>query len=130
VNDTTNAKSRTRPDAEAVAAALRRRRYRFSDEAELQTAIAQVFDAEGIAYTREFDLGPAGRVDFMLAAGLAVEVKVHDSPSKVARQAVAYCGSDLVSFLVVVTARARAANLPSEIMGKPVLTVALWKGLL
>ena len=48
---------------------------RISAEYDLQKKIATVFDAAGIEYDKEHNLGHGNRVDFLPATGIAVVVK-------------------------------------------------------
>ena len=111
----------------AVVGSLRRRRFNYQNEKELQAGIEAALKADGVGFEREFQLGDAGVVDFFVGGFLAVEVKIKGSPSEVARQLLRYAARDEVRALVLVTGRAALATLPGELMGKPLHLVELWR---
>lgn len=116
-------------EAGAVAAALNGCRFAYSSEKDLQEGVAQALLEAGLLFERERSLGKYGVVDF-LAGRTAVEIKTQGSPSEVARQLIRYCECPDVDALVLVTGRVRLGRLPAELAGKPVVVVALWKGML
>jgi hypothetical protein len=76
--------------------------FHTADEKELQLLMAQVFDDEGIAYQREYDLGAHGIVDFYID-GIGFELKVKGQKSAVYRQCRRYCEHEEIHALVLVT---------------------------
>lgn len=111
--------------------ALRAYRFMAVDEAEIQNQIAAVLVREGVSFTREFSLGPAaGRIDFLLDAGVGIEVKVQGSPSSVIRQLFRYAKTDTIRQLVLVSRRAQHRSIRGPIAGKPLHVVHLTGGLL
>jgi hypothetical protein len=113
-----------------LAASLRRRRFNYQNEKELQAGIESVLKADGFDFVREHPLGDAGVVDFFVSGFLAVEVKIKGSPSEVARQLLRYAGRDEVKAVVLVTGRSALSALPGALMGKPLLLVELWRSFL
>jgi hypothetical protein len=110
---------------DAVATALRRHRFRFGAEHELQEGIAQVLSTASIAFRREVRLSDEDRIDFLCEGGVGLEVKVDGSLAALTRQLHRYAQSAEVRALVVVTSRVRLSALPREINGKAVEVVTL-----
>jgi hypothetical protein len=110
-----------------LVASLRRRRFNYQNEKDLQSAIETVMVSDGFAFDREHDLGDAGCVDFFVSGFLGVEIKIKGSPSEVARQLLRYAGRDEVKGLLLVTGRAALASLPQVLLGKPIHLVELWR---
>lgn len=92
--------------AEAIVAAIRRRRFRYSSEVELQEAIATVLAADGFPVEREVRLDRYSRID-LLTGGVGVEIKVAGRESSVLRQLARYAEHDAIAALVLVTNRSR-----------------------
>jgi hypothetical protein len=103
------------------------RRYRFTDEKELQEGIARVLTLERLAFERELVLGSKDRVDFMVGA-IGVEVKIGGGLAAVTRQLHRYAQHDRVEELLLVSSRMQLANLPPTLNGKPVRVLALLTG--
>jgi hypothetical protein len=111
----------------AIVRALTRRRFRASNERELQDCIAQAFAFEllsenGPAFRREVRLSSADVVDFMVE-DVAVEVKMQGSLAAVTRQLHRYAQHDDVRALVLVTSLQRLGNQPEQMNGKPLRVV-------
>lgn len=111
----------------ALARLLKEYRYNFGDEATLQDGIEKVLKDNRIRFKREFRLGDAGIIDFMVGR-IGLEVKIKGSPSAVGRQVVDYLGSPKLDEIVVVTSRILAASYlrVPELVGKKVTVVDLW----
>ncbi len=107
--------------------ALRKYQFNFSNEAELQDGIEEVLKAQGCQFDRERALRDAGVIDFLLAGGIGIEVKIKGSPVLVTRQLLRYAGCTEVKELVLVTARSRLGDLPATLQGKRVTVVSLWE---
>ncbi len=107
--------------------ALRGCRFNFSNEADLQEGIEEVLTARGWRFEREHALEGAGVIDFLLAGGIGIEVKIKGSPVLVTRQLLRYAGCTEVKELVLVTARSRLGDLPDTLQGKRVTVVSLWE---
>lgn len=112
-----------------VLAALQQLRVQLvSDEYELQAKIKQCFDDAGIAYEKEFRLGPRCRVDFLVHGVVVVEVKrgvEKPNQRRVMGQLGRYAAFDAVQALVLVVDR--NLHLPPEIHGKPCVSLGLNK---
>jgi hypothetical protein len=111
----------------AVVASLRKRRFNYQNEKDLQAGIEAVLKADKIDFVREHPLGDAGIVDFFVGGFLGIEVKIKGSPSEVARQLLRYAGRDEVKVLVLVTGRSALSALPKTMLGKPLMLVELWR---
>lgn len=106
---------------------LRRFRMAQTTERELQNAIETVLQQEGFDFEREAELGPQDRPDFLLADGVALEVKVLGTPSSVERQLRRYAEHASVHAVLLVTTRYNHRP-PAELEGKPVLTLCVGGG--
>lgn len=111
-----------------VRQAIEAYRYTFTDEKELQTALADALGRAGLVFQREVVLSPRDRVDFLLEPGVVVEVKIDGGLSDLTRQLYRYAQLERVQALVVVTSRARLVNVPGTMNGKPALVVELRGG--
>lgn len=100
-------------------------RFTFRNEDELQYAIAEMLETEGLAVEREVRLDHHGRID-ILVDGIGIEIKIKGSEVSVSRQLQRYAASDRVRELVLVTHRAVLSNIPDWIEDKPVTVV--WIG--
>lgn len=107
--------------AAAVAAVLRRYRFRYQTEDDLQAAILVALERNGIEARREVRLGSRHRVD-LLAGGVVVEVKVQGSDADVRRQLLRYAAEDACDGIVLVTNRV-GHRPPETLVGKPVEVV-------
>jgi hypothetical protein len=107
-----------------VVAALAARSFRFADEAQLQTAIAEALDADGIAFEREARLDGKNRIDFLIGR-VGLEVKVAGSLSNITEQLMRYAARDEIDALVLVTSRLQHDRMPLKLRGKPLTVVAL-----
>lgn len=110
-----------------VIASLRKRRFNYQNEKDLQAGVEAVLKSDGFDFVREHQLGDAGVVDFFVSGFLGVELKIKGSPSEVARQLLRYAGRDEVKALVLVTGRAALSALPETMLGKPLMLVELWR---
>lgn len=104
-----------------VADALRRFRFRYVTEDDLQAAIYDALD--GFAPVREARIDARNRVD-VLVGRVAVEVKTAGSAADVRRQLERYARCESIDGIVLVTNRARHV-FPSEVGGKPLEVVSL-----
>lgn len=110
----------------AVADVIRRFRFRYANERELQDAIADALRSRGYSVEREARLDTHSRVD-LLVGRVVVEVKVAGAVGAVRRQLDRYAASERVGALVLVTTRARHVY-PDTIGGKPLEVVSLLLG--
>lgn len=96
----------------------------------VQQAIADVLRGQrpAIAFAREVRLDKANRIDFMVGA-IGIEVKVGGGISAVIRQLHRYAEFATVSELVLVSARASLARVPTELNGKRVRVALLLGGI-
>ncbi len=115
-------------ETDAVVLALRKRRFNYSGEKELQEGVEQVLSEEAIPFEREKILPDgAGTIDFLVDGRIGIEIKIKGSPSEVTRQLLRYCECVQVGELVLVTARVTLGKLPPEILGKKLTVVNLWR---
>lgn len=103
-----------------IARAVRAARFNCSNEAELQAAIATVFEAAGIGFEREVRLTAKDRIDFLCAGGLGVEVKVGGDAAHVLRQLHRYAQRPEVLALMLITTRATHRTIATDLNGKHV----------
>lgn len=108
---------------EDLGRALMGRRFTYTNEDELQQAIATVLHEEGYHPVREVRLDPRSRIDFMVDT-VGIEVKIHGSKDAHYRQVRRYLEHTEVGGLLLVTAR-QAPDLPSTLNGKPVAVLSL-----
>lgn len=114
----------------ALIAALKRTRFLYSNEKELQDGIAAALTAAKLPFEREVKLAEGDIIDFMVCGDVGIEVKIKGSPSEVARQLLRYAGHDKIQALVLVTGRAALAAVPDVLLGKPLHRVELWRSML
>ena len=105
-------------------------RFNCAREEDLQEGIRRVLVKASVPFKREFPLGDAGRIDFLVCGSIGLEVKVKGSNSEVIRQIQRYAERPEITEIVVVTTRAVHINLPSRLRGKPVTVVCLWEAAL
>lgn len=114
-------------------------RYAFANEAELQAGLAEVFTRAEVPFEREVNLDKVregfrlllGRVDFLVADSIALEVKVDGSSLQASRQLYRYAESPRVRGLVLVTSRGRHRTVISALRtvgGKPFVVANAFKG--
>lgn len=121
----------TRVRAAEIVKLIGAHRFTFRNEDELQYAIAEMLESEGLDVKREVrlehrsDLDARYRID-MLVDQVGIEVKIKGSEVSVARQLQHYAGCDGIDELVLVTHRAALSNIPNWIADKPVFVV--WIG--
>ena len=109
--------------AKAIADVLRRHRFNYSDEDQLQEGIAGALTAAGFEPEREVRLNGRSRID-LLVGRVGIEVKVAGKPGAVAGQLSRYASCEQIEGLVLVTSRVRH-RMPLEMEGKPVEVVQL-----
>ena len=100
-------------------ALLLRHVFRFTNERDLQDGIALALTAASIPFTREHRLGTTDRVDFLIAPGIAVEIKVDGSLMALLRQVQRYASHASVQSIVAIGTPAWLTKLPVEISGNP-----------
>lgn len=107
-----------------IAGLLASHGYVYTCEDDLQRAIAEILDREGIDYERE-SRGAAGRIDFRVG-GVGLEVKCAGALADTLRQLSRYAVSgDYPGGLILATSLRRLARLPDEIAGTPVRAVVM-----
>lgn len=114
-----------------IAKALVGFRFRFNNEKELQAGVFQALTALQQPFVPEHQLNPQDRIDFFLPEeGVGIEIKTNDSKggaglAAVTRQLWRYAKCEEIKSLVLITTRSKHRDLPTEILGKPVLVVYL-----
>jgi len=115
--------------ASVVEHAIRRTRFRFARETDLQDGLERLFKSHPFTYQREVNLGEFGTIDFVLDLdtpfALGVEVKIDGALSAVTRQLHRYCQSDKVGAVMLVTSRIQLDRMPDRMCGKEVYVVPL-----
>jgi hypothetical protein len=99
--------------------------FHFSNEYDLQAGIAKLLTDEGVAFEREVRINKQDRLDFLTAAGIAIEVKVDGTLASVTRQLYRYATRPEVNQIILVTTRSKHRQLPQAINGKPLYLVQL-----
>lgn len=102
--------------------------YRYANEAELHTGIAQVLTGAGVPFQHEFVAGPRDRYDFLVDSGIVIEAKSKGSLSSALLQCARYLKRDDVSVVVLVTTRSWGKVAPTyttKDTQKSILTVRL-----
>lgn len=110
-----------------IVAVIGAHRFNYSDEDQLQEALAGALRSRGFTVEREAILNARDRID-LLVARVGIEVKVASDVRRVRAQITRYCASDLLDGLVLVTNRARHAQLAGTYNGKPVAVASLIAG--
>ncbi len=114
--------------SEAIAAevalvreALETIRQPVAAEAKLQEFVAGALTGAGVAFSREVDLGAAGRIDFLTAGGVGIEVKIAGGRNEVLRQLLDYAQVEAVRALVLYTTRSLHVIGADSLNGKPAI---------
>lgn len=114
-----------------LAVTLSKYRFNFSNEKELQAGMAKAFAQLDEPFVREHRLSDEDIVDFYWPGKrVGVEAKIDHSLSDLTRQLFRYCQHESVLGILVVTSKARLANLPEEMSNKPVRCYSLLGSLL
>jgi hypothetical protein len=100
-------------------------RYNLTSEETIQVGIAEALRKGGYEFEREARLSPTERLDFLVAGGVAIEVKRHGSRTELLRQLSRYTEFEAVRELLVVTARSQLSDLPLELHDKPLECLVL-----
>lgn len=111
----------------AVARAIETRRFRFTDEDELQAGLHVALAEEGLSFTREVVLSTRDRIDLLedgegLPGGaIGIEVKIAGTLGGIARQAERYAEHARIGAVVLVTSRMQHTTLrkANVAKGKP-----------
>lgn len=111
-----------------LAAIIRRHRYRYANETELQTGIAAVLADAGVNVRREVRLSDRDRIDLFTPAGIGIEVKVDGQHRDVWRQLRRYAATGQLRELLLVTTRARHVIDAATHLGPVPVTVLLLRG--
>jgi hypothetical protein len=101
-----------------VLSAIRRARFRYVTEKDLQDGLEMLFKRLGIPYQREVHLGAAGVIDFVIDGDCGLEVKIKGGRNPVLAQLERYAERDEVKTLTLVTARSQLTRMPTTIKGK------------
>jgi len=98
----------------------------FTNEDELQAALAEALAAADIGSEREVKLSDRrSRIDLLGPDGVGLEVKVDGSWADVLRQLTRYAKCDEIKELILVTTRAKHHHLPAALEGKPLHLLSL-----
>lgn len=115
-------------DVAAIVQAIRKHRFNYANEKDLQEGLEHVLKEHAIPFEREKILGGKfGTIDFLVDGRIGIEIKIKGSPSAVGRQLIRYFECETISELVLLTGRAKLGNLPKEILGKKLTVVTLWE---
>lgn len=116
-------------DMVSVIAALENKRFRFCSEIDLQNGIEQVLKQSGLAYEREKHLTERDRPDFMVGAGLAIEVKIKGTLAQALRQISRYTDHQRIDAVLLVGTPYWMRDVPQTINGKPIYAMRLTSSL-
>jgi predicted SpoU family rRNA methylase len=105
---------------------MRRSPLVLKDEKSVQEGIETLLNSYGFDFKREVRLSGKDIVDFMLAGGIAVEVKLGGRPMPIYKQCERYCEHEQVKALVLMTSK--TMGFPPEVKGKPCYYVSLSTG--
>lgn len=105
-------------------AMLRKYRFTFKNELELQDGIQEVLTLNHVSHRREARLNDSDRPDF-LVGDIVIEVKVGGALSEVIRQLHRYAHSPDVKGILLVSSKARHGGVPMFLNGKPVQVMSL-----
>ena len=114
-----------------LAGALVSFRFRYNNEKELQVGVFSALTQLEVPFIPEHPLNPQDRIDFYIPVEkIGIECKTQDSRggaglTAVTRQLWRYAKSDDISSLILITTRSKHRDLPTEILGKPLLVVYL-----
>lgn len=114
----------------ALADLLERHRFRCGSEHELQDGIEHVLTGAGVAFGREMALSLPDRPDFLIAGGIALEVKTKGSLQDLLRQVSRYALHDSVKAVLCVGTPAWLSRVPGSLHGKQLVSVRLLSSLL
>lgn len=109
-------------EAQTIITRLRTIRLPVGNELDMQDCVGLALLDLGVDCQREHSFGPADRVDFFTASGLAIELKIDGTRNAVLRQLMRYADHDSVKSLLLITACARHLGMPPTIRNKPLTT--------
>lgn len=96
-------------------------RFNFSNEKDLQAGLDKVFRKTGEVFFPEHRLSDEDIVDFYFPGKkIGIEAKIDHSLSDLTRQIHRYVQHESILGILVVTSKARLANLPEEMNHKPI----------
>lgn len=106
---------------EHLSKVLSKYRFNFSNEKDLQAGMGKVFASIGEEFVAEYHLSDEDIVDFYFPTKkIGVEAKIDHSLSDLTRQLFRYAQHESILGILVVTSKARLANLPEEMNHKPI----------
>jgi hypothetical protein len=112
--------------SEDIGTELRRRKFRFVNEEELQQQIAAVLEGLGVSFKREFRFNATDRVDFWIPeTGTAIEVKIKGGIAEVRRQLIRYSRHKEVKEVILASSRRQHA-VNAEVNGSRIWSLNLW----
>jgi len=110
---------------------LKQYNFNYTNEAELQCGIKEVFGTIDEPFVSECILSKDDRIDFYWPGPqIGVEVKIKHSLSALTRQVHRYVQHESIKGILVVSGKARLNQIPHTINGKPVLIHSLMGSLL
>lgn len=114
-----------------ITALLSKYRFNFTNEKELQAGMAIAFRKLEEPFEAEYRLSDQDIVDFYWPnKKVGLEAKIDHSLSDLIRQVHRYCQHESILGILVVTSKARLANLPEEMSNKPIRCHSLLGSLL
>ena len=114
----------------ALLKVLQRHRYRCGSERELQDGLEHVLAAAGVPYERERALSKPDRPDFVVAGGIAIEVKTKGSLQDLLRQVSRYAQHTEVRAVLCVGTPSWLTRVAARLHGKPLFGLRLLNSLI
>ena len=111
--------------AEQIVTEIYRHKFHYRDEKELQKGISILLSQLGLEFYPEVPLSRLDRIDFLVADGIGIEVKINSPLTPVIRQLWRYSECPEIQALILVTTRSKHMNLPVKMNGKPLYYVYL-----
>lgn len=110
-----------------VAEVFETRRFRFTDENELQEGLHTALGEDGHRFLREVILSPRDRIDLLEAGvnlpggAIGIEVKIAGTLGEISRQLARYAEQPRIGALILVTAKMQHTGLRAAQLthGKP-----------
>lgn len=113
-----------------VLGVLRNHVYDLSSEKLVQQAMENLLTKHVIPFEREVRLDEKDRIDFLIADGLGIEVKLDGTLTKVTRQLCRYAQHDEIKMLLLITTKPQLAQLPGFFNNKEIRTLVLLANLI
>lgn len=115
--------------SESICKLLSGYKFNFNDERALQDGIETVLVTGNFEFKRELHISKKDRPDFVLANGIAIEIKVQGTQSQFLRQASRYLLDQQISELILIGTPYWINNIPPSLHGKPISKLRLLRSM-